>query len=286
MAKKVEYLQIPTDLTQKQYEQFFCDHLSSSPLGRKTKISNYKFLRYILKVLHTGMQWFSLQIAMDESGKPEIHYTSIYKRFKIWSDDGSLADVFESSVCRLNEHGLLDISIVHGDGSGTAAKKGGDNLGRNGHKHHKGEKVVAMVDRNVNILSPFVTAPGNRNETVLLKESLDQLTRVAGLAGIDLKGSVMSLDGGYDSVANRKFIFNRGMIPNIKENKRNRKSPKRGRKRIYNKGIYKERFQTVERAFAWEDKFKRLLLRFERISSNHFGMKLLAFSMINLRHLF
>jgi transposase len=284
MAKKAEYLRIPVDLTQEQYEQYFCDHLSSSPLGRKTKISNYKFLRYILKVLHTGMQWFSLQIATDESGKPEIHYTSIYKRFKIWSDDGSLADVFESSVCRLNENGLLDFSIVHGDGSCTVAKKGGDNLGRNGHKHHKGEKVVAMVDRNVNILSPFVTAPWNRNETVLLEESLNQSTRVAGLAAIDLKGSVMSLDGGYDSVANRKLIFNRGMIPNIKENKRNRKRPKRGRKRIYNKGIYRERFQTVERAFAWEDKFKRVLIRFERISSNHMGMKLLAFSLINLRH--
>ena len=230
------------------------------------------------------MQWFSLQIATDESGKPEIHYTSIYKRFKIWSDDGSLADVFESSVCRLNENGLLDFSIVHGDGSCKVVKKGGDNLGRNGHKHHKGDKVVAMVDRNVNILSPFVAAPGNRNETVLLEESLNQLTRVAGLAAIDLKGSVMSLDGGYDSVANRKLIFNRGMIPNIKENKRNRKSTKRGRKRIYDKGIYRERFQTVERAFAWEDKFKRVLIRFERISSNHMGMKLLAFSLINLRH--
>jgi hypothetical protein len=179
---------------------------------------------------------------------------------------------------------LLNTSVLHGDGSCTVAKKGGDNLGRNGHKHHKGDKVVAITDRNTNIISPFVTAPGNRNEVILLKESLDQLTRVAGLADIDLKGSVMSLDGGYDSLANRKYIFNRGMIPNIKENKRNRKSPKRGRKRLFIQSIYQERFQTVERAFAWEDKFKRVLIRFERISSNHFGMKLLAFSLINLRH--
>src|SRR5438132_4671840 len=31
----------------------------------------------------------------------------------------------------------------------------------------------------------------------------------------------------------------------------------------------------VERTFAWEDKFKRLLLRFERIQQRHYGMKLL-----------
>lgn len=105
-----------------------------------------------------------------------------------------------------------------------------------------------------------------------------------GKIGTSIVGSIMSLDGVYDSKKNRKAIFNANMIPNIPENKRNRKKEKRGRKRYFNKKIFKERFQTVERLFAWEDKFKRLLLRFERKSENHFGMKLIAFSMINLRH--
>jgi len=36
--------------------------------------------------------------------------------------------------------------------------------------------------------------------------------------------------------------------------------------------------------FAWEDKFRRLLLRFERISDVHYAFKTLAYAMINLRH--
>ena len=36
--------------------------------------------------------------------------------------------------------------------------------------------------------------------------------------------------------------------------------------------------------FAWEDKFKRLLLRFEVISEIHYGLKCLAYTLINLRH--
>jgi hypothetical protein len=36
--------------------------------------------------------------------------------------------------------------------------------------------------------------------------------------------------------------------------------------------------------FAWEDKFRRLLLRFERISAVHYALKILAYTMINLRH--
>ena len=72
------------------------------------------------------------------------------------------------------------------------------------------------------------------------------------------------------------------MIPNIPENPRNRKKTKRGRKRFFNQSIHQERL-TVERTFAWEDKFKRLLLRFERIQSRHFAFKILAYTMINLR---
>ncbi|WP_193727528.1 hypothetical protein [Paraburkholderia atlantica] len=36
--------------------------------------------------------------------------------------------------------------------------------------------------------------------------------------------------------------------------------------------------------FAWEDMFRRLLLRFERISDVHYALKTLAYTMINLRH--
>ena len=79
-----------------------------------------------------------------------------------------------------------------------------------------------------------------------------------------------------------KCIFNAGLIPNIPENPRNRKRPKRGRKRWFNTAIHALRAR-VERTFAWEDKFKRLLLRFERIQQRHYGMKLMAYTLINLR---
>ena len=107
---------------------------------------------------------------------------------------------------------------------------------------------------------------------------------MAKAAGFSLNRCVVSLDGVYDSRANRKAIFNRGMTPNIPENRRNRKTIKRGRKRQYDEEIFEERFQTIERVFAREDKFRRLLLRFERISELHYAFKQLAYTLINLRH--
>jgi hypothetical protein len=125
-------------------------------------------------------------------------------------------------------------------------------------------------------------APINETDMVLLPEALKALKQVAKEVGVDLRGAYLNLDGGFDSIANRRSIFNAGMIPNIPENPRNRKRPKRGRKRLFNAAIHALRMR-VERTFAWEDKFKRLLLRFERIQRRHYGMKLLGYTMINLR---
>jgi hypothetical protein len=122
----------------------------------------------------------------------------------------------------------------------------------------------------------------NETDMVLLPEGLKALKKVANMTGLVLKGAYLNLDAGFDSTHNRKMIFNAGMIPNIKENPRHRKTTKRGRKRLFNEAIHALRTH-VDRTFAWEDKFKRLLLRFERIQQRHYGMKLLAYTLINVR---
>jgi hypothetical protein len=132
------------------------------------------------------------------------------------------------------------------------------------------------------VLAPLRVAPVNEADMVLLPQGLQALKKVAKEIGVDLRGAYLNLDGGFDSARNRKMIFNAGMIPNITENPRNRKTTKRGRKRLFNAVIQALRAQ-VERTFAWEDKFKRVLLRFERIQQRHYGMKLMAYTLINLR---
>ena len=125
-------------------------------------------------------------------------------------------------------------------------------------------------------------APVNETDMVLLPQGLHALKQIAREVGLDLRGAYLNLDGGFDSTHNRKGMFNAGMMPNIPENTRNRKYTKRGRKRLFNAAIHALRMH-VERTFAWEDKFKRRLLRFERIQQRHYGMKLMAYTLINLR---
>ena len=126
-------------------------------------------------------------------------------------------------------------------------------------------------------------APVNETDMVLLPQGLNALKKVATQVGLDRRGAYLNLDGGFDSAHNRKCIVNAGLIPNITENPRNRKTTKRGRKRFFNEAVHALR-RRVERTFAWEDTFKRLLLRFEHMQQRHYGMKLMAYTLINLRH--
>lgn len=172
LKKQHKIQSIPVKLTEQQFNEFVLPYLSVGKRGPKTKISLCTIFNYILHLLHTGMQWMNLPIKQDASGSPEIHYTRIFKIFQRWVKDGSIERVFENSVGVLDKNNLLDLSIMHGDGSSTAAKKGGDLIGYNGHKHFKGEKIVAVVDRNVNVIAPYVQVAGNINEVILLNPAI------------------------------------------------------------------------------------------------------------------
>jgi len=273
---------IPVQLSESAFTQFILPHLTMPKRGPRCKLGYHRIFNLILWILYTGMQWKCLPIPKDTHGNAAIHYTTVYKVFARWSDDGSLEQAFIASVRHLADQHQLDLSVLHGDGTNTVAKKGGDGLGYSGHKHQKGEKVIAIIENNGYVLAPLPVAPVNEADTVLLPEGLKALKRVAKLTGLVLEGAYLNLDGGFDSKSNRKAIFNAGMIPNIKENPRNRKTVKRGRKRFFNRAIHALR-ERVERTLAWEDKFKRLLLRFEYIQQRHYGMKLMAYTLINLR---
>lgn len=115
---------IPVQLTEAQFEQFILPHLSLPKRGPHCKIGYHRVFNYILTVLYTGMQWKQLPITKDAAGQPEIHYTVVYKLFARWADDGSLKRAFIASVEHLNQEQQLDLSILHGDGTNTVAKKG------------------------------------------------------------------------------------------------------------------------------------------------------------------
>ena len=124
-APKPATTPIPVQLSEPEFEAFILPHLSMPKRGPKCKLGYYRVFNLILRVLYTGMQWKCLPVPTDAQGKPAIHYTTIYKVFAQWADDGSLWRAFIASVRHLAAEKHLDLSALHGDGTNTVAKKGG-----------------------------------------------------------------------------------------------------------------------------------------------------------------
>src|SRR5881396_2386440 len=131
---------IPVQLSEPEFTAFILPHLSMPKRGPKCKLGYYRGFNLILGVLYTGMQWKCLPVPTDASGKPAIHYTTVYRVFAKWADDGSLWQAFVASVRRLAAEKHLDISVLHGDGTNTVAKKGAMGLGIRGTNTRRARK--------------------------------------------------------------------------------------------------------------------------------------------------
>lgn len=135
----------------------------------------------------------------------------------------------------------------------------------------------------------MVARPVNIHDTKLFDESFRNLLEIADLLNWNLCGSHITLDPGFDGEDNKFIIRGAGMIPVIKPNLRGLKD----REKIYGildefeeiKDIYKERHK-MERCFAWEDVYRKLVIRYEKLQCTFMGFRYLAYSMINFRWFF
>jgi transposase len=115
---------IPVQLSETEFNEFIFSHLSMPKRGPRCKIGYHRLFHLILWVLYTGMPWKCLPMLKDAHGKPELHYTNVYRAFAKWADDGSLQQAFMASVGHLSDEKKLDVRVLHGDGTNTVAKKG------------------------------------------------------------------------------------------------------------------------------------------------------------------
>lgn len=124
------------------------------------------------------------------------------------------------------------------------------------------------------------------HDSILFPHSFQKLTATAKRLDISLTGIPLTLDSGFDSEQNAQLIRAAGMIPIIKPNFRNTKDKKIVGERTEAfkllEGTYILR-HVVERGFAWEDKYRKLVIRYERLQATFNGFRYLAAAMVNYR---
>ena len=268
---------IPTSVTEEQFKAQILPYLRVAKRGYVSKIPLYKIFNYILYRLHTGCQWAEVPIEKGD----DISWWAVYYHFRKWSRDGSLEQVWQHSVQMVKEQ--LDTSVLNLDGSHAVAKKGGEAVAYQGRKKAKTSNILPIIDHNGYILATTQIIAGNHNDAYELNDHLQQAFNAIKRLGVSIEGAYFNADSGFDTRQARKVCFNHHLVPNIDENRRNRQTTKLGRKRLFNPAIYKDRFAS-ERTFAWIDKFRALLVRFDIKKIYFMGSHFLAFALITMRN--
>jgi len=242
---------IPTKLTEKDFEQYISPFLTKAKRGFVCSIPLYLIFNGILYKLYTGCQWKSLPTKnfKDEEKDIELNYQSFYYHFRKWSADDSFQYVFKASIVAIMFH--LNISEINLDGTHTIAKKGGEKVAYQGRKKAKTSNILPVTDKVGNILGFLPLTSGNHNDGYQLKNRLSNFFQeLRYFKSLDIKGAFFNADG---------------------------------RKVLFNKKVYDNRY-TNERTHAWVDKFKGVLIRFDRKASHWLASNFIAFAMVNLRN--
>jgi transposase len=271
-------------LTEKEFKEYVDPYLMKAKRGFVCSIALSKVFNYILYRLHTGCQWDQLPIDQhpQHPERKEISWYAVYYHYRKWSRDGSLKRVWQNSIAEARP--FLDVSELNLDGSHSLAKKGGESVAYQGRKKAKTSNILPVFDKNGYVLATTGIVAGNHNDAFNLKPHLQAALHWIKAQGLSIRGAFFNADSAFDTQDSRKVLFNYGLQPNIPENKRNRKTAKPGPKRLFNQEVYARRF-TAERSFAWIDKFRALLVRYDRRDIFFLSAHFIAFAMINLRNL-
>ena len=121
----------------------------------------------------------------------------------------------------------------------------------------------------------LVVTGANRHDVSQLEAVLDSI--VIERPDIFEEPQHLCLDKGYTGEAALEIVVVRGFIPHSKsrgeEKKEQNKNPE-----------YKARRWVVEAAHSWINRFRKLLVRFEKLTTSYLGLLMLACAFIAFRN--
>jgi transposase len=266
-------------VTKTQIETFLLPFIPKNKRGFPPKVDLAEVIQCIIYKLKTGVQWHCLFVEI-ESIKPPFSWQLVYYYYRKWVKAGVFKEMFE--VYLELQKDKLDTENLNLDATHSYVKKSCESAGYQHRKKGKTSNVLIMSDGGGIPIAIGKIQSGNHNDLYCVVPQFSDMIKSLNGCGIVVQNSILNADKGFDSKKLRRACRRRNMEPNIKENMRNRKKTKRGRKRFFNKTVYKRRFVN-ERAFAWIDSFKTLLIRFDKLDECWLNWHYFAFVLILLK---
>jgi len=235
-------------------------------VGGRPPADPRKLMAGILYVLRTGCQW---DAAPKEFGSGK----TLHRYFQDWTRKRVFKRMWRAGLQEYNEIKGLEWKWQAVDAAMTKAPLGGQATGKNPTDRAKlGVKRSLLVEAK-GVPLAIEVGPANRHEVKMLAATLDGIV-VARLEPSEEEKQNLCLDKGYAGEPAQREAEARGYEVHVpdKVNAKQKRKRKGGRR--------KARRWVVEVAHSWLNRFRRLLVRWEKKKANYLSMLYFACAII------
>jgi putative transposase len=224
----------------------------------------------ILLVLRTGMQWQALKATGI------CHPSSAYRRFREWLEAGVFHEFWRLGLLAYDALVGLDFKWMSLDGAMTKAPLGGEKTGPNPTDRAKQGTKRSLLTEGHGVPLAVVVAGANVNDHKLIEQTFEAMpVKVPPPAKVGVLH--LCLDAGYDCAAVRTWGDKFGLHLHIRPRRPPEIPPKKSLRK-------KARRWVVERTHSWMNRFRRLLIRWEKREDTYLAMLHFALGIITWFH--
>ncbi len=221
----------------------------------------------LLYMLRTGCQWKALPRSLDAP-------SPVHDRFQEWRRAGVFERLWKAGVLTSDERKGLEGEWQAMDGAMTKAPLGGKGTGPNPTGRGKQGTKRSLVTEGQGIPIGVAVAGANGHDMKLVEATLEPII-VERPEPTEQRPQHLCLDEGYDDDAVREPLEEWGYTAHI----RRRGEETQAKREIPS---YRARRWVVERTHSWMNRFRRVLIRWEKKVENsvallHFACAWIAF---------
>jgi putative transposase len=242
----------------------------SHPLGcHNPRVSDRKAMDAIFFVLRTGCHWNALNATGICSS------SSAHRRFQEWTAAGVFVNLWAQGLQEYDELKGLDWEWLATGGAMTKAPLGGERTGRNPTDRGKSGTKRSLLTEANGVPVGLTVEGANRHDKKLVEATLESIP-VGRPEPTESKPQGMCLDKGYDYDDARDLVRGFAFTAHVRARGEEAKAMKQ-------EAGYKARRWVVERTHSWMNRFRRILIRWEKKVENYFGMLHLVCAFITYR---
>lgn len=237
--------------------------------GGRPRTSDRRCADAIFYVLRTGCQWEALN-ATELCAKSTAH-----DRFAQWVEAGVFLQLWHAGVHAFDELQGIDWNFLSMDGAITKAPLGGEHSGRNPTDRGKQGVKRSLLTEGHGVPIGLAVAGANRHDMKLARATIESLV-VERPEPSDEQPQGMCLDKGYDYTEIRELLVEFGFTAHIRS---------RGEeaKELAQEAGKPARRWVVERTHSWMNRFRRILIRWEKKAEHYVAFLHFACALIALR---